>query len=103
MKETFKIKFLCNACNKTSNIAGSILYGPPDKYGKSEKFHICVGCFQTMKEKFSNQEISIDKKGSVYGYCPFCGAPGITRERCPNGNDTCENGHKYLSSTALAR
>ena len=39
--------------------------------------------------------------GSFYGYCPHCGAPGKTRERRPNGNDTCENGHVYPSSAAL--
>lgn len=37
---------------------------------------------------------------SVYGHCPTCGAPGITRERRPNGNDKCANGHTYPSSTA---
>ena len=38
---------------------------------------------------------------SVYGYCPLCGARGITRERRPNGNDACENGHTYPSAKAL--
>ena len=35
-----------------------------------------------------------------YGYCPKCGAPGRTRERRPNGNDLCENGHLYPSRQA---
>lgn len=34
---------------------------------------------------------------SYYGYCPICMAPGKTRERRVNGNDTCENGHTYPS------
>ncbi len=38
---------------------------------------------------------------AVYGYCPACGAKGVTRERRPNGNDKCTNGHTYPSSTAL--
>jgi hypothetical protein len=38
-----------------------------------------------------------------YGFCPVCGAPGIRRERRPNGNDFCENGHGYLSSQAKNR
>lgn len=42
-----------------------------------------------------------DKHKSVYGFCPVCGAKGKTRERRPNGDDTCESGHKYPSSTAL--
>lgn len=36
-----------------------------------------------------------------YGFCPECGAPGITRQKCLNGNDTCVAGHAYPSSNAL--
>jgi hypothetical protein len=32
-----------------------------------------------------------------YGYCPRCGGIGLSRERRPNGDDRCENGHKYPS------
>jgi hypothetical protein len=35
-----------------------------------------------------------------YGFCPHCGAPGSLRERRPNGNDHCENGHTYPSNDA---
>jgi hypothetical protein len=38
---------------------------------------------------------------NVYGFCPVCGAPGKSRDRTPNGNDRCENGHVYSSSFAL--
>jgi DNA-directed RNA polymerase subunit RPC12/RpoP len=34
---------------------------------------------------------------AVYGYCPQCGAKGVMRERRPNGNDKCANGHTYPS------
>lgn len=37
---------------------------------------------------------------AVYGYCPKCGAKGVQRERRPDGNDKCVNGHTYLSSKA---
>ena len=37
----------------------------------------------------------------TYGKCPLCGAPGISRERQPNGNDKCSNGHTYPSRTAI--
>lgn len=40
------------------------------------------------------------QKASVYGYCPICGAPGVMRERRPNGNDTCKNRHTYPSRAA---
>ena len=40
------------------------------------------------------------KPVAVYGYCPQCGAKGVMRERRPNGNDKCANGHTYPSSTS---
>ena len=39
----------------------------------------------------------------VYGNCPECGKPGVSRERRPNGNDVCENGHIYPSKTAILK
>ena len=38
-----------------------------------------------------------------YGYCPICAAPGVSRERRPNGNDRCKNGHTYLSANAQGK
>jgi len=38
-----------------------------------------------------------------YGTCPQCGSPGVSRERRPNGNDKCSEGHGYPSSTAGTR
>lgn len=37
-----------------------------------------------------------------YGYCPTCGAPGVTRERRPGGDDTCSGNpsHTYPSASA---
>ena len=43
----------------------------------------------------------VDLTKAPYGYCPFCGAPGIGRERRMDGDDTCKNGHKYPSCNAL--
>lgn len=37
----------------------------------------------------------------MYGYCPTCRAPGKARERRPDGDDICENGHKYPSKSAI--
>lgn len=36
-----------------------------------------------------------------YGYCPICGAPGLSRERRPDGNDHCTNGCTYPSKDAV--
>jgi hypothetical protein len=38
---------------------------------------------------------------AVYGYCPECGAKGVMRERRPDGNDKCANGHTYQSCKAI--
>ena len=37
---------------------------------------------------------------NLYGFCPICGKPGVTRERRLDGNDTCSNGHTYKSAAA---
>jgi hypothetical protein len=36
-----------------------------------------------------------------YGRCPKCGSLGVMRERRPNGNDTCNEGHVYPSKDAV--
>lgn len=46
-------------------------------------------------------EARLVHEASAYGYCPYCSAAGTTRERRPNGNDGCENGHTYPSNTAV--
>ncbi len=38
---------------------------------------------------------------NIYGYCPLCAAPGVTRENILAGIDTCEKGHIYFSSDAV--
>jgi hypothetical protein len=42
----------------------------------------------------------LEVRGSPYGRCPRCNALGELRERRPNGNDTCHNGHVYPSRDA---
>lgn len=41
------------------------------------------------------------QRENVYGFCPFCGAPGVARERRPNGNDICKNNHTYPSRDSV--
>jgi hypothetical protein len=43
----------------------------------------------------------IKDTSAPYGYCPRCGGLGRSRERRPNGNDRCENGHEYPSKDAV--
>lgn len=61
---------------------------------------------QRYPEKYTDTHAAarLDKSDGMlfsYGNCPTCGAPGISRERSPNGNDTCTNGHIYPSATAV--
>lgn len=44
---------------------------------------------------------TLEEPKAVLGYCPLCGALGMSRERRPNGNDQCEHGHTYPSKYAL--
>jgi hypothetical protein len=37
-----------------------------------------------------------------YGYCPVCGDACAARERRPDGDDTCVNGHTYPSAAATS-
>jgi len=43
-----------------------------------------------------------DEPVAIYGYCPVCGAKGTSRERHPDGNTSCVNGHKYKSRDTLS-
>lgn len=49
------------------------------------------------RDRQAEREALQPSKSSPYGYCPICGAPGASRERRPNGNDTCLRGHTYTS------
>jgi RNA polymerase-binding transcription factor DksA len=53
------------------------------------------------EETITEEENDMENETSPYGFCPECGAPGKTRERRLNGNDTCENGCTYPSKDAL--
>lgn len=43
-----------------------------------------------------------EKARAPYGYCPHCKSEGRIRERHPQGNDTCREGHVYPSVKALS-
>ena len=70
--------------------------------------HISDGGKQWFDEKLVDKAITAIEETlaqtqepvAVYGYCPECGAKGVMRERRPNGNDKCANGHTYPLSTS---
>lgn len=37
---------------------------------------------------------------AMFGFCPECGLPGVTRETIQDGNDRCAGGHVYPSAKA---
>jgi hypothetical protein len=63
------------------------------------------------ENRFSHNELdelinplaSLSKKFSPYGICPKCGGNAISRERRPDGNDKCENGHVYPSKDTIKK
>lgn len=56
--------------------------------------------FAVLEGVFDQQTKAHEKRAAPYGHCPHCGAPGLSRERRPDGNDTCEKGHIYPSAAA---
>lgn len=82
----------CVRCNKRATRAGGSLSGWMVEDGFQSAMMVrpvCPECAQG------------DEKRIPYGYCPTCGAIGLYRERRPDGDDVCANGHTYKSSSAL--
>ena len=58
-----------------------------------------------MRASYGARQAALEAKDEPvanYGYCPVCGAKGTSRERHPDGNTTCVNGHKYKSRDTLS-
>ena len=53
-----------------------------------------------IETKLAEQPAPVQEPVGVYGHCPICGAKGVTRERRPDGDDRCANGHTYKSMYA---
>ena len=56
----------------------------------------------TTKGKNDMHNEQAGNEQAPYGYCPHCGARVKTRERSPNGNDTCMMGCVYPSFASVA-
>lgn len=68
--------------------------------------HLAEWADSELKNSLDTQSATLQNntdssESAVYGYCPECGAKGIARERRPNGNDKCANGHTYPTALAL--
>jgi len=89
----------------------------PDSATKNDRIHFlheaicrCATCRGTLdKTKLCRvcaaHQDEIEKLKTVplapYGFCPICGAPGVLRERRPDGNDRCNQGHTYPSRSSV--
>ncbi len=49
------IKPICDICKKELEEFGAILLGPPDKWNKVEKFHLCIECYKPIRNKIDNK------------------------------------------------
>lgn len=73
------------------------------KFNKvSERYGFPERLYDARADQVGSYEDAVREIGkrALYGYCPRCGARGQMRERRPNGDDRCENGHVYPSATA---
>ncbi|KPK72264.1 MAG: hypothetical protein AMJ84_04570 [Acidithiobacillales bacterium SM23_46] len=96
----------CSICSTSFNLEGEGVEGDIGIIPVA----FCATC-QTGIREFAMQTWDLapmpeDKtrwRPAPYGYCPLCGAVGVSRERRPDGNDRCVNGHEYPSSRAEPR
>lgn len=59
-------------------------------------------CDQVQRRSSTAAAHIVDAKDvAPYGFCPLCGAPGVSRERRIDGNDTCASGHVYPAANAI--
>ena len=47
------IKPICYKCKKELKKFGALLFGPPDKKGKVQKFHICADCYKSIAREIN--------------------------------------------------
>lgn len=78
-------------------IKGIVERGENRKLGDNES--IAKAMVEYVKKLEQNEQKTENKK-AILGHCPTCGAKGVMREKRPNGNDKCANGHTYPSTKA---
>lgn len=73
-------------------------------YCEEDDDRMCAKCGLKVAPKAKSEPVgqSTPPTGrEKYGFCPQCGAKGVNRERRPNCNDRCVNGHEYPSADAV--
>ena len=46
------LKISCYVCGEELKKPGALLFSPPDKDGKCDKYHFCLKCFKALVEYF---------------------------------------------------
>mgnify|MGYP000965465182 CR=1 FL=1 len=90
----------CDRCGTERKITGDA-GAPPLPKGWSYLDHGYGNTTEACED--ADCQAWLEELASPYGYCPKCGARGVLRERCLNGNDTCQNSHVYPSREAVMR
>lgn len=68
--------------------------------------HLYPEGFTTLGPRAAASGPVLHAPGALYGYCPRCGAPGVSRLAPTEGadkRDMCQQGHKYPSGEATLR
>ena len=54
----------CDVCKIEMDEFGAILLGPPDAVGMVKKYHICIYCYDLIRDRFDLSDLSMDKNDS---------------------------------------
>lgn len=73
---------------------------PRDQSAKIAELEAEIAKLTAIIENMKVEDNVFSKSDLPYGICPVCGGAGLSRERRPNGNDKCVNGHVYPSREA---
>ena len=81
---------------------GDIIYtSPPNQSAKIAELEAEIARLKAIIEDMKVIDNVFGKGELPYGSCPVCHGAGLSRERRPNGNDKCVNGHVYPSREAM--
>lgn len=79
-----------------------VAYDQTCSVGRPKDWKQIKDAIDALSKALQDKAGEVGERAAPYGYCPECGAPGVMRERRPDGDDKCSNGHQYPSRTAHA-
>ncbi len=57
-----KILLTCDKCKEVLEEPGGLLFGPPDKYQRMVKYHICIKCYCLIHPFFDKYDRMMDSE-----------------------------------------